>query len=147
MSLERLLKDRIIRKVRIDKELARKTFEIASRDIEVAGKVLEGKSYNWSLAISYNSMLQAGRALMFSRGFKPAGEYKHVAVVKFLHEEFGKDLTDRMIGILDRMRKKRHAAVYDAPDIVSVDEARNALKWAKEFMKKVEAILKNEGFV
>jgi uncharacterized protein (UPF0332 family) len=147
MSLEDMLKERLIARIRADKDLAIKTFQIAKRDLEVAKKVLEEESYSWSFAIAYNSMLQAGRALMFSRGFKPAGEHKHVSVVRFLHEVFGNEMTDRMITIFDRMRRKRNSMVYDEPDAISEQEARNAIAWAEEFAGKVENTLKKEGVV
>jgi uncharacterized protein (UPF0332 family) len=146
MTLEELLKERLISSIRVDKELVAKTFQIARRDLEVAKKVFEEESYSWSFAIAYNSMLQAGRALMFSRGFKPAGEHKHISVVRFLHDALGNELTDRMITIFDRMRKKRHAMVYDEPDVISEQEAKNAIVWAEEFIGKVENILNKEGF-
>ena len=147
MSLEKLLKDRIIRKIRIDKKLVRKTFEIAKRDLKTAKEVYKNESYSWSLAIAYNAMLQAGRALMFSQGFKPAGEYKHIAVVKFLHEIFGKELTDRLIILFDRLRRKRHKIIYEEPEIISEYEAENAILWAKEFIERIEKILKERHFL
>ena len=147
MSLEKLLKDRIIRKIRIDKKLVRRTFEIAKRDLKTAKEVYNNESYSWSLAIAYNAMLQAGRALMFAQGFKPAGEYKHVAVVKFLHETFGREITDRMITIFDRVRKKRHKVIYEEPEIISEYEAKNAILWAGEFIGRVEKILKERHFL
>ena len=146
MSLEELLKERLIASIGVDKGLVAKTFQIAKRDLEVAKKVFEEESYSWGFAIAYNSMLQSGRSLMFSRGFKPAGEHKHISVVRFLHEVFGNEMTDRMITIFDRMRKKRHAMVYDEPDVISEQEAANALTWAEEFIQKIENILKKEGF-
>ena len=39
MSLEKLLKDRIIRRIRIDRNLVRKTFEIAKRDLKTAEEI------------------------------------------------------------------------------------------------------------
>ena len=72
-------------------------------------------------------MLQAGRALMFSRGFRSSGRYKHISVVKFLHEIFGKELSDRMILIFDRLRKKRHRVIYEEPEVISEYEAENAI--------------------
>jgi uncharacterized protein (UPF0332 family) len=146
MSLEDLLKERLLSSIRIDNGLVAKTFQIAERDLGVAKKVFEEESYSWSFAIAYNSMLQAGRSLMFSRGFKPSGEHKHVSVLRFLHEVFDNELTDRMITIFDRMRKKRHAMVYDEPDVISEQEAKNAIIWAEEFIQKVETILNKEGF-
>ncbi|MEM5881546.1 MAG: HEPN domain-containing protein [Candidatus Aenigmatarchaeota archaeon] len=147
MSLEELLRDRLIRKIRVDKNLVRKSFLIAKRDLNTAEKVFESRSYSWSLAIAYNSMLQAGRALMFLNGFKPTNRYQHIAVVKFVHIVFGKEITDRMINIFDRLREKRHKVVYEEVDIISEDEARNAIEWAHEFVSKVEEILRRKKII
>lgn len=141
MSLERLLRAGMIQKVFSDKKQALQIFAIAKRDVSAANKMLEAEGYDWCLAISYNSMLQAGRALMFLEGYRYMSEHKHVAVVEFVHEAFGKDLTDRMIDIFDRMRKKRHKMVYDIVYSVTRDEAEQAIKWAEEFVQKVEDIL------
>lgn len=103
---------------------------------------MENKDYDWALAIAYNSMLQAGRALMFSKGYRPAGEYKHVGVVDFVHEVFGKEMSSRMIDVFNRARKKRHRVVYEETNIVSIDEARNAVNLAEEFIEWVRMILK-----
>ena len=79
MSLEKLLRDRVVRRVRVDRGLVRKALSVAKRDLKAARSVFEDENYSWSLAIAYNAMLQAGRALMFSQGFKPAGQYQHAA--------------------------------------------------------------------
>ena len=39
------------------------------------------------------------------------------------------------------MRRKRHIAVYEQVDIVSEDEAKNALHRANQFVKRVEELL------
>ena len=117
------------------------------RDLKISEQVYKSESYSWSLAIAYNAILQAGRALMFSQGFKPSGEYKHIAVVKFLHEIFGKELSDRMILIFDRLRKKRHKVIYEEPEVISEYEAENAISWAREFIERVEKILRKKHFL
>ena len=124
-------------------ELIKTTLELAKRDLEVSEKLLQGKSLDWCLSISYNSMLQTGRALMFSKGFRPKGQNKHVAVVKFVEKEFGKQLADTILFIFDKTRKRRHSAVYDQPGTVSLTEAKNTIKIAKEFLEKTEKLLKN----
>lgn len=147
MSLGKLLRDGLIRKIRVDKSLVRKSFSIAERDLNTAKKVFESGSYGWSLAIAYNSMLQAGRALMFLNGFKPTNRYQHIAVIRFTHIVFGKEITDRMINIFDRLREKRHKVVYEEVDIISEDEARNAIEWACEFVSKVKEILRKKKLI
>ena len=97
MSLEILLKDRIIEKTYPSRKQAFGSFELARRDLNAAKSIFEDKSYDWTLAIAYNAMLQSGRSLMFLKGYRPYGKYKHVAVVKFVHEVFGKEVTDKTV--------------------------------------------------
>jgi len=59
-----------------------------------------------------------------------------------LSEEF----TDVVIAF-DRMRRKRHLAIYDRAGAVSETDARNAIKWAGEFLDKVKKILTDGGFI
>jgi len=141
MSLEKLLRDRIVEKTFPDKNLALKTLKLASRDLKAAKDALKNENYDWSLAIAYNAMLQAGRSLMFLKGYRPYSQYKHVAVVQFVHEVFGKEITDRIVNVFNRMRKKRHRVVYEEPEIVSNDEAENAIKFAEEFVNNVSKIV------
>ncbi len=46
-----------------------------------------------------------------------------------------------MIMVMNGMRKKRHRVVYEEMDIVSEDEARQAVRWAEEFVKKIDEII------
>ncbi|MCP8315402.1 MAG: HEPN domain-containing protein [archaeon] len=141
MRLEELLRSRIIRRIKPNSRLALNATRRARRDIDTAKTLIENKKFDWSLAVSYNSILQAGRALMFSQGYRPSSTEGHVAVVKFLHASLGTQVSDRMIMVLNGMRKKRHRIVYEEMDIVSEDEAEQALKWAEEFVNKVDGTI------
>jgi uncharacterized protein (UPF0332 family) len=90
-------------------------------------------------------MLQAGRALMFERGYRPSSTERHVAVVKFLHAILGKEVSHRMILVLNGMRKKRHRIVYEEMDIVSEGEAEQSMKWSEEFVNTVARIIRRTG--
>lgn len=142
MSLESLLKNKMIEAIEADEKLINKSMKSALRDLKVAKNNLKNEDYDWSLAVAYNAMLHAGRSLMFSKGYRPLGQYKHVAVVEFVHSEFGKEITNKMIDVFNRLRKKRHKIVYEEVDIVTCDEAENAIKFAEEFVNKVKEILK-----
>ena len=128
-------------KIRINKELVEKSLSLAKRDLKTAKNVFEDKDYDWCLSIAYNAMLQAGRALMFSKGYRPKGEYKHLAVLEFVKSKFGREFANQMLFVFNKMRRKRHIAVYEQVDIVSEDEAKNALHWANQFVKRVEELL------
>ncbi len=141
MSLERLLTERIIEKTKKDSRQAKKKMSLARRDLKTARNNFMNKNFDWALAIAYNAMLQAGRALMFSEGYRPIGRYEHVGVMRFLHERFKSELTDRLVYFLDKTRRKRHRVVYDEEGIISAGEAETAINLAKEFLDKAEDIL------
>ncbi|TAJ45689.1 hypothetical protein [Methanofollis fontis] len=61
---------------------------LARRDVTVAGSVLAGNS-DWAYTIAYNAMLQAGRALMFSKGYRPAGTNQHITVYDMVGAVYG----------------------------------------------------------
>src|SRR3989338_7287457 len=107
-------------------ELIENAIMLAQRDLKTAENVFNDGDYDWAFAISYNAMLQAGRALMFSQGFRPKGEYKHVSVVEFAKTRFGSKIADKLLFMFNKMRKKRHTAVYEQVSIISKEEAENA---------------------
>ena len=139
MSLEELLRDRTIRRIRPDRGLAERAMSRARRDVDTAQTLIENEKFDWALAVSYNSVLTAGRALMFSTGYRPSSTEGHVAVVKFLSAFIG--VEDRMVMVFNGMRRKRHRIVYEEMDIVTEKEARQALEWAEEFVEKINELM------
>ena len=114
---------------------------LADRDIKTA-KMIIASDWDWGFSIAYNAMLQAARALMFSKGYRPSeGEGQHIAAVRFaeivLGEQFGKDMY-----IFDKMRSKRHRIVYDVAGLVSEQEAKQAFDFAQKFVKIIKLYLR-----
>lgn len=128
MSLEELLRSRVIRRTRPDRSLALNSIKRSRRDIDTAKTLISSEKFDWSLAVSYNAMLVAGRALMFDKGYRPSSTEGHLAVVKFLNVALGTEVSDRMIMVMNGMRKKRHRIVYEEMDIVSKNEAEQAVR-------------------
>ena len=103
MDLKRLESQGLIEKVSFsDKQIisninrARKDLITAKANIEI--------DEEWAYTISYHAMLRAGRALMFSMGYRPKGKNQHKTVVDFcaevLSEEF-RNLTERFNRMCD----------------------------------------------
>lgn len=124
-----------------DRALSDNAMRLAERDLKTAGDVFKSKDFDWSFSIAYNAMLQAGRALMFSEGYRPKGEAGHVSVVEFVKERFGNEFAERILFIFNKIRKKRHVAVYEQVEIISEAEAKNALRNAREFVKTAKDII------
>lgn len=53
----------------------------------------------------YNAMLQAGRALMFSKGYRPKGKYQH-AVVEFVRSTFSEEFADNIVYLQQNKEEK-----------------------------------------
>lgn len=92
---------------------------------------------DWAYTIAYNAILQAGRALMFSQGYRPDGANQHVSVVKFV--ELYLDKNDSII--FDRMRRKRNSSVYDTAGSITESEAKFAIQQAEDLVKKIFAVI------
>jgi uncharacterized protein (UPF0332 family) len=128
-------------KIRKDENLVMNALQLAGRDIKTANDVYNNNDYDWAFSIAYNAMLQAGRALMFSEGYRPKGEAKHVAVIEFVKKKFGNEFAEKILFMFNKIRKKRHIAVYEQVNIISEDEADTALNTAKEFVDKVKELI------
>lgn len=139
--VKRLEQEGKIEKFLVEPRVVREAMHIADRDIGVAEKNLEIND-EWAWNIAYNAILSAGRALMFSKGYRPRGDERHVAVREFL--EYFLKADD--IAVIERMRRKRHTATYDLSSVVTHTDAENAVKRAGEIVAKIRAIIENEGF-
>ena len=104
--------------------------------MKVAQKTL-AEDNDWAFSIAYNAILQAGRALMFSRGYRPRGTEQHKTVLRFIETTLGKPYQEK-VRFIDTMRINRHRAVYDEPELISKSEAEYAVKIAREFVELVK---------
>lgn len=134
--IEDLEREGVIRPLAIDTKRVQDTLALAHRDLGVARDLL-ASSNDWAFTVAYNAVLQAGRALMFSKGYRPEGSNQHVSVVRFC-EEF---IPAEDAVWFERMRRKRHQSVYDTAASVSEREAENAVKRAEEIVQAIEAVI------
>ncbi len=138
MSYSKLLADRKIRREPGVKAQVGDQQAAARRDLEAARKF--GSDEEWTFNIAYNAML-AGRAVMFSEGYRPTtGEGGHAAVIKFLRIRLDPSFRP-MLDLMDRMRRQRHRITYEAIETVSSTQIAEALKTAEEFVLRIEALL------
>lgn len=81
---------------------------------------------------------------MLKRGYRPMGEFKHVAVVEFVKVEFGDELSRRLVFAFNKIRRKRHRVVYEQAGATTEREASEVICLAKEFVNRVGDILKHK---
>lgn len=136
MSLDELENEGYIQKLPVNTQKIQQTFRLAQRDIATA-KTLIPTEYDWAFSIAYNAMLQTFRAFISSKGYRPAGGNQHIAVVRFAELFFDEE----DIAVFDRMRRKRHATVYDTAGTISQQEAKHAIDAAETLIKKVQKMI------
>lgn len=133
MDIRELENAGMIKKLPFDLKKINDSLDLAKRDLRVARSMLD-ENCDWAFSITYNSMLQSIRALMFSKGYRPSSDAGHVAAVRFAKLFLKED----DVVLFDRMRRKRHTAVYDTVGIISRGEAENALARAEKFIHEIE---------
>lgn len=140
MNYEELVRKKLIKPFKASSSQVRSRIELAKRDIRAARATM-AHDRDWGFSIAYNAILQATRALMFARGFRPSpGEGQHKVAVQFAEITLGGKFRDE-IHIFDKMRSKRHRVIYDVSGLVSQAEARQAFDFAVRFVDTVEDML------
>ena len=138
-NYSRLLEDRKIEQEPGVRGQVAQQLSSARRDLKTARKLLADQD-EWAYTIAYNAMLLAGRAVMFSEGYRPTSIGGHVAVIEFLRIWSGPVSTE-VVQTMDRMRRQRHRIMYDAPGTVSPDQIREAVRTAEQFILQIERVL------
>jgi uncharacterized protein (UPF0332 family) len=140
MTYEELLEKGLIKRIKPSPSQVKDRLKLARRDIKAA-KTMMANDRDWAFSMAYNAVLQATRALMLAKGFRPAGgEGQHKVAVAFAEITLGEKFQDD-IYIFDKMRGKRHRVIYDVSGLVSQNEARQAFEFAVKFVKAVEVML------
>lgn len=142
MTFRPLERAGLIEPYRVPRTEIEDLLEVARRDVKTARELVD-IDLDWALIVAYNAALQAGLALMYTKGYRPKGPDKHKTVIHFLRAildpAFGPKLNR-----LDRIRKKRHRAVYHLAGAVSEREARGTLEFAEELVTEFASLTKKE---
>ena len=110
----------------------RDLLDVARRDVKTAQELMD-IDLDWALIVAYNAALQAGLAFMYAKGYRPRGPDRHKTVIRFLRATLDPSFKLKL-NRLDRVRKKRHRAVYRTAGAVSEREAKGTIEFAEEFV-------------
>lgn len=144
MIYQKLVKNKLLIKEKVDFRQIHGVIERAHRDIKSAITLIEDGDYEGSFRFAYEAMLLAGRALVFSFGFRPRAIGSHKIVVDFTEKVLGKEfkvLTQKF----NRMRKKRNYLIYGINLTISKTEAKNAVKSAEEFVDIIQKFIQKRN--
>lgn len=135
MSFEELQKRNFIEKYQVSSEGINNIVEAAKADVKTAQGLLNIDTC-WAFTIAYNSILAAGIALMYKKGFRPKGEAKHVSVILFLRKTLGNKYNNDL-DRFDQMRRRRNKTIYGILRNITEYEARAAVKFAGQFLTTI----------
>ena len=131
-------KDDQIDFVQIKKVLAR-----SNKSIESA-RLLEDIDPENSYQLAYEAMLLAGRALVFSYGYRPRSTGSHRIVVDFSAKILGEEFS-KLVFKFNKMRKMRHYLIYGTGLSISKTDTRNAINSAITFLKEIEKFIEEKN--
>lgn len=132
MTIDELLQEHRIHRQKVAAMDIEALIARAETDIDSAWFMLS-QDPAWAFSIAYNGVLQASRALMFVHGFRPSSHEGHKNTFAYLRAIVEED-RKALIEYFDRMRVKRHQAVYEAPGRVTRTEAETLIKQARTFI-------------
>ena len=141
VNLSELLEKGLVEKFQSDKEQIKNEAEIARNDLSSAKKILEVREWTWAHNAAYNAMLQAGRALMFSKGYRSKSQEHHVAVISFVQIVYHTKFPAEILQAFDKARRRRNESLYDRAGSISETQARNLVEKADIFVNKALEIL------
>jgi len=136
MAIDELLRERRIYRQEVVPRQIQSLLQRAADDLSSAEYMLK-QNPDWSLSIAYHAVLRASRALMFSHGFRPSSQQAHKNTFSFLRAIVGEERR-QLVSYFDRIRVKRHQAIYETEAPVStteaeylIEQARNYITWVK----------------
>jgi len=142
VNLSDLLKKNLVERFQSDSAQIKNELDIAKSDLRAAKKMLTIQEWGWAHNAAYNAMLQAGRALMFAKGYRPKSQEHHLAVVSFIEAVYLVKFSEDLVNAFSKARLRRNESLYDKVDSISQTQAQNFVEKAEFFVSKALEILK-----
>jgi len=136
MTLRECFEKNLLKRIPPDPERSAASLKLAAHYLQRAEGNLKLEFYDVVLLMSYASMLQAARALLFKDGVK---ERSHGCVVAYLRETHPKIAKEAEI--LDHYRQNRHIIQYEGGQ-VSREDAATAIKDCRLILDAIKRLLK-----
>ncbi|MBI5061833.1 MAG: HEPN domain-containing protein [Candidatus Aenigmarchaeota archaeon] len=140
-DFEDCIREGLLGRVPPSNERADASIKTAKKWLSEAEKGIGSGTFNSSVISSYLSMFHSSRAILFLDGFR---EKSHFCIARYLEEKYVKKslLESKWIKLLDYYREMRHNNQYNTEFFSSKEDAENIFKNAKEFVNRMEALLK-----
>ncbi len=135
------MREKLLRNIPPSYQKASGSILAAKRWLEEAERGVKNGTFISSVISSYLAMFHSSRSILFRDGFR---EKSHYCIARYLEEKYAKKglLEMKWIEILDHSRETRHDSQYDVDFFATKEDAESSLMIAKEFVKRMEALLK-----
>lgn len=106
--------------------------------LEEAEKNLSVEAFDSCVTSSYMAMFHAARAILHRDGMREKSHYCLARYLELYVER--RELEQRWVDILDRIRDVRHAGHYDLSHSSTAEEAESCLEASKQFLGIMEQL-------
>ncbi|MCA9485403.1 MAG: HEPN domain-containing protein [Nanoarchaeota archaeon] len=137
MNLDKLFKDRKLRKIGVDIEKAKSSLMVSEKKIVEGENLFDSGFFDQTILSAYTSMFHSARALLYKDGIQ---EKSHYAVYVYLDEKYSGIFSKSLINSFYNYQSSRKEMLYGFDYESSEDEARDALVCAKEFLEEVKKV-------
>lgn len=145
MNFEELVEIGKVKRIKATDTEIDELLTLAERDLKTA-EFASSQDWDWSFAIAYNSVLQASRALMYSKGYRPTSQETHKSTFGFAKIALGRE-HEALISFFDRMREKRNRTLYEISRQITETEVRQMLAKAKYYIEIIRLTIERDGII
>ena len=139
--IRRYMEEGVVKKITIDRELAKSLVKIAKFRMEKAKRETPtGDNAFFIVENAYEAAKELIDGLMALDGYK---SYSHEACIDFLKEFYAKELGTSAIFTIDRYRKIRHDIKYRGI-LPSLNEGRNCIKDLESIFDTLATIIRQK---
>jgi uncharacterized protein (UPF0332 family) len=85
--LKKLLEERKVQKIPVDRALVEKELVAAGEDLKEAGENLALHKYKWATIQAYYAIFHCARALLFKKGFREKSHHALLVAIRELYED------------------------------------------------------------
>lgn len=138
-NVERLIEERLIRKIPASKDKLEESIRTAESWIKEAENNLASKAFRSCIMSSYLAMFHSARGILFGDGFR---EKSHFALARYLEDKYAKKslLEIKWIELLDHYRETRHDDQYSTSFFATQTDAEKALNAARAFVERIREL-------
>jgi uncharacterized protein (UPF0332 family) len=137
-GLKRLLTDRKLQKIKVDRSLVTKEIKGAEQDLASARYSIGAGDPKWATIQAYYSMFHAARALLYSKGYREKSHRALFAALKELTDDIG-EITSDLLQTFGEAMDLREEADYGLE--FSEENALGLIDDADTFLNAITTVL------